>query len=115
MRDAQEVSHLAHHDRLARRGVSREARFGMISSMGRYWQSCEFRLGPMNHKGFLHGWRRLQRRKRRQVVEQVKTQNTGVISIKLVGEGSFASREDRQVSLKFAFNNAGVDVSPSAT
>jgi hypothetical protein len=50
-----------------------------------------------------------------EVVEQVKQVNTGVISIKLVGEGSFASREDRPVSLKFAFNNAGVDASPSAT
>ena len=33
----------------------------------------------------------------------------GVISMKLVGEGRFTSREDRQAAMKFAFQNAGVD------
>ena len=33
----------------------------------------------------------------------------GVISMKLVGEGAFTNREDRQAAMKFAFNNAGVD------
>jgi aryl-alcohol dehydrogenase-like predicted oxidoreductase len=33
----------------------------------------------------------------------------GVISMKLIGEGSFTSREDRQAAMKFAFGNAGVD------
>ena len=33
----------------------------------------------------------------------------GVISMKLVGEGSFTSREDRQAAMRFAFNHAGVD------
>jgi len=32
-----------------------------------------------------------------------------VISMKLVGEGRFTAREDRQAALKFAFKNAGVD------
>ncbi len=32
----------------------------------------------------------------------------GVISMKLVGEGSF-NREDRKAAMRFAFNNAGVD------
>jgi 1-deoxyxylulose-5-phosphate synthase len=32
-----------------------------------------------------------------------------VISMKLVGEGAFTTREDRQASLRFAFRNAGVD------
>ena len=33
----------------------------------------------------------------------------GVISMKLVGEGHFTQREDRQAAMKFAFRNAGVD------
>jgi aryl-alcohol dehydrogenase-like predicted oxidoreductase len=41
-------------------------------------------------------------------VKEVKKNNTGVISMKLVGEGSFG-REDRQAAMKFAFRNAGVD------
>jgi aryl-alcohol dehydrogenase-like predicted oxidoreductase len=40
---------------------------------------------------------------------QVHKEGMGVISMKLVGEGRFTSREDRQAALKFAFNNAGVD------
>ena len=42
-------------------------------------------------------------------VKQVHSQGMGVISMKLVGEGAFTSREDRQAALRFAFNNAGVD------
>jgi 1-deoxyxylulose-5-phosphate synthase len=42
-------------------------------------------------------------------VKQVRTQGMGVISMKLVGEGSFTTREDRQAAMRFAFNNAGVD------
>jgi aryl-alcohol dehydrogenase-like predicted oxidoreductase len=41
-------------------------------------------------------------------VKQVKKNNVGVISMKLVGEGVF-NREDRQAAMKFAFRNAGVD------
>ena len=44
-----------------------------------------------------------------QHLKQVHSQGMGVISMKLVGEGSFTSREDRQAAMKFAFNNAGVD------
>jgi aryl-alcohol dehydrogenase-like predicted oxidoreductase len=33
----------------------------------------------------------------------------GVISMKLIGEGRFTQREDRQAAMKFAFTNAGVD------
>ena len=44
-----------------------------------------------------------------QHLKQVHSQGMGVISMKLVGEGSFNSREDRQAAMKFAFNNAGVD------
>jgi aryl-alcohol dehydrogenase-like predicted oxidoreductase len=33
----------------------------------------------------------------------------GVISMKLVGEGAFTKRSDRQAAMKFAFQHAGVD------
>jgi len=39
----------------------------------------------------------------------VRSQGMGVISMKLVGEGAFTTREDRQAAMKFAFNTAGVD------
>jgi 1-deoxyxylulose-5-phosphate synthase len=41
-------------------------------------------------------------------VKQARQHDMGVISMKLVGEGSF-DREDRQAAMKFAFRNAGVD------
>jgi 1-deoxyxylulose-5-phosphate synthase len=44
-----------------------------------------------------------------QHVKQVHKQGMGVISMKLVGEGTFTRREDRQAALRFAFQNAGVD------
>jgi aryl-alcohol dehydrogenase-like predicted oxidoreductase len=42
-------------------------------------------------------------------VKQVHKQGMGVISMKLVGEGRFTNREDRQKSMRFAFRHAGVD------
>jgi aryl-alcohol dehydrogenase-like predicted oxidoreductase len=42
-------------------------------------------------------------------VKQVRADGMGVISMKLVGEGSFTAREDRQKAMRFAFKNAGVD------
>jgi methylmalonyl-CoA mutase cobalamin-binding subunit len=41
-------------------------------------------------------------------VQQVKKEGMGVISMKLIGEGSF-NHEDRQKAMRFAFRNAGVD------
>jgi aryl-alcohol dehydrogenase-like predicted oxidoreductase len=41
-------------------------------------------------------------------VKQVRKEGIGVISMKLVGEGTF-NREDRQAAMRFAFRNAGVD------
>lgn len=41
--------------------------------------------------------------------KQVHSEGMGVISMKLVGEGSFTSREDRQAAMKYAFQTAGVD------
>jgi aryl-alcohol dehydrogenase-like predicted oxidoreductase len=42
-------------------------------------------------------------------VKQIRKQGMGVISMKLVGEGAFTNREDRQAAMKFAFKNAGVN------
>jgi aryl-alcohol dehydrogenase-like predicted oxidoreductase len=41
-------------------------------------------------------------------VKEVRKQGMGVISMKLIGEGTF-NREDRQQAMRFAFRNAGVD------
>jgi predicted aldo/keto reductase-like oxidoreductase len=41
-------------------------------------------------------------------IHQVRKQGMGVISMKLIGEGTF-NREDRRAAMKFAFRNAGVD------
>ncbi len=41
-------------------------------------------------------------------VKEVRKEGMGVISMKLIGEGTF-NREDRQAAMKFAFRNAGVD------
>lgn len=42
-------------------------------------------------------------------VKQARQDGMGVISMKLVGEGRFTKREDRQAAMRFAFKNAGVD------
>ncbi len=41
-------------------------------------------------------------------VQQARKAGMGIISMKLVGEGTFG-REDRRAAMKFAFKNAGVD------
>jgi aryl-alcohol dehydrogenase-like predicted oxidoreductase len=41
-------------------------------------------------------------------VKKIRKDGTGVISMKLVGEGTFSNREDRKAAMKFAFRNAGV-------
>jgi len=41
-------------------------------------------------------------------VKQVRKDGMGVISMKLVGEGTF-NREDRRAAMRFVFRNAGVD------
>ncbi len=46
------------------------------------------------------------------VVEHVKQAHAagkGVISMKLIGEGAFTDRSNRQQAMRFAFRNAGVD------
>jgi aryl-alcohol dehydrogenase-like predicted oxidoreductase len=42
-------------------------------------------------------------------MKQVKKEGMGVISMKLVGEGAFTNREDRQKAMRYAFRTAGVD------
>ncbi len=42
-------------------------------------------------------------------VEQARRDGMGVISMKLIGEGKFTKREDRQKAMRFAFRHAGVD------
>jgi aryl-alcohol dehydrogenase-like predicted oxidoreductase len=42
-------------------------------------------------------------------VKQVRADGMGVISMKLIGEGAFTARADRQAAMKYAFKNAGVD------
>ena len=43
-----------------------------------------------------------------QHAKEARKKGMGVISMKLIGEGTF-NREDRQKAMKFAFRNAGVD------
>jgi aryl-alcohol dehydrogenase-like predicted oxidoreductase len=42
-------------------------------------------------------------------VRQTRKAGMGVISMKLVGEGAFTTREDRQAAMRYAFRQAGVD------
>jgi aryl-alcohol dehydrogenase-like predicted oxidoreductase len=42
-------------------------------------------------------------------VKEARQSGMGVISMKLVGEGTFTAREDRQAAMRFAFKSAGVD------
>ena len=42
-------------------------------------------------------------------VKQVRQDGMGIISMKLVGEGTFTTREDRQAAMRYAFRKAGVD------
>jgi len=44
-----------------------------------------------------------------QHVKQVKQLGMGVISMKLVGDGTFTRHEDRVAAMNFAFRNAGID------
>jgi aryl-alcohol dehydrogenase-like predicted oxidoreductase len=42
-------------------------------------------------------------------VHQARSAGLGVISMKLIGEGSFTDRSDRQQAMRFAFQHAGVN------
>ncbi len=44
-----------------------------------------------------------------QHVKQVKQEGMGVVSMKLVGNGTFTKHEDRVAAMRFAFQHAGVD------
>lgn len=42
-------------------------------------------------------------------VQAAHAAGQGVISMKLIGEGAFTDRSDRQKAMRFAFREAGVD------
>jgi len=42
-------------------------------------------------------------------VHETRKEGMGVISMKLVGEGMFTTREDRRAAMRYAFRTAGVD------
>jgi aryl-alcohol dehydrogenase-like predicted oxidoreductase len=69
----------------------------------------------MNHKGNMMDAEDYRTRELGNVpevvkhVKQVKSEGMGVLSMKLIGEGAFTTREDRQAAMRFAFRNAGVD------
>jgi predicted aldo/keto reductase-like oxidoreductase len=42
-------------------------------------------------------------------VHEARTAGMGIISMKLIGEGAFTDRSDRQQAMRYAFRNAGVD------
>lgn len=42
-------------------------------------------------------------------VREVHKEGMGVVSMKLVGEGAFTARDDRQAAMRYAFRTAGVD------
>ena len=49
-------------------------------------------------------------------VKQVRKDGMGVISMKLVGEGAFTNREDRQAAMRYAFQKSRASIaSRSAT
>jgi aryl-alcohol dehydrogenase-like predicted oxidoreductase len=81
---------------------------------GNKW--LEVAMIRMNHKGtrmdgptYADNNNPLNRDEVVEHVKQVKSQGMGVISMKLVGDGTFTRHEDRQAAMKFAFQNAGVD------
>ena len=80
---------------------------------GNKW--LEIAMIRMNHKGAKMDAEDFNTRGAGDVQEvvahtrQVHSERMGVISMKLIGEGTFTNREDRQAAMKFAFNNAGVD------
>ncbi len=80
---------------------------------GNKW--LEIAMIRMNHKGTIMDAEQFNSPQPGNVTEvvehtrQVHKEGMGVISMKLVGEGRFTNREDRQAAMKFAFNNAGVD------
>jgi 1-deoxyxylulose-5-phosphate synthase len=80
---------------------------------GNKW--LEIAMIRMNHKGAVMDAEEFNTQGPGNVSEvvthtkEVHGEGMGVISMKLVGEGRFTNREDRQAAMKFAFQNAGVD------
>ena len=42
-------------------------------------------------------------------IHAARSAGMGLISMKLIGEGAFTDRTDRQQAMRFAFRNAGID------
>ena len=80
---------------------------------GNKW--LEIAMIRMNHKGVAMDAEDYNARELGSVgevvthVHQVRNEGMGVISMKLVGEGAFTTREDRQAAMRYAFQRAGVD------
>lgn len=75
----------------------------------------EVALMRVNHKGTRMDAEDYQTREPGNVPEvvthlkKVHSEGIGVIGMKLIGEGAFTNRDDRQAAMRFAFQNAGVD------
>lgn len=110
------ISEMQHRDAVRGRGASIHGLPALRQVPGNNWlQIAMIAMIRMNHKGAHmdaddprgHAPGNVP-----EVVEHVKQARAaglGVISMKLVGEGSFTDHADRQASMRFAFHNAGVN------
>ncbi len=95
------------------RGASFHGLPALRQAPGNKW--LEIAMIRMNHKGVIMDAEQHDTNELGNVNEvvmhtrQVKKEGMGVISMKLVGEGSFTQHSDRQAAMRFAFQNAGVD------
>lgn len=94
------------------RGASIHGLPGLRAAPGDKW--LQVAMIRMNHKGTRMDAEEAETDEAGNVpevtahVQQVRREGMGVISMKLVGEGSFTTREDRQKAMRYAFRTAGV-------
>jgi aryl-alcohol dehydrogenase-like predicted oxidoreductase len=107
------ISEMEHRDAVRSHGASVHGLPALRQVPGNKW--LEIAMIRMNHKGahmdaedfHIHGPGNVD-----EVVEHVKQARQaglGVISMKLIGEGSFTDHADRQQAMRFAFHHAGVN------
>lgn len=107
------LSEMQHRQAIRSRGASIHGLPALRQVPDNKW--LEIAMIRMNHKGAhmdsddpkAHGPGNVA-----EVVEHVKQARKaglGVISMKLIGEGSFTDRADRRASMRFAFHHAGVN------
>jgi aryl-alcohol dehydrogenase-like predicted oxidoreductase len=106
------IGEVQHKKIVVGRGASVHGLPALRQAPGNKW--LEIAMIRMNHRGAVMDAEDFNSRQGNvdEVVrhtKQVHSEGMGVISMKLVGEGSFTNREDRKAAMKFAFNNAGVD------